>query len=304
MRRFICMCLMLLFLLSTTITFSCAEGSGSTGVTITVEATDPGGSENNPGEEDEDVPSTPGGSGGSGGGADPNKPIDTKPSGEPSGGYDKDGDAYTLVAGISVNPIVQEYGYMIGKPGYVFDMNGLLTRAEFATIVDRVFKFNPTAQSKSFLDIRGHWAEKSILNLAKHGVIFGVSSTEFRPDDILLRDQVFLMLGRILYTKPYSSVTDVIDLDGHYAESALSRMLNVGLHDELPDNYDIEAPITRGEMCHLINNIIYRRNAFNRSIEQLCNSKGIYVDLLKMKGSLYYSSCIQSLDMLYIKEGD
>lgn len=236
-----------------------------------------------------------GGGGGSGGSTEkPNKPD------KPAGGEDGSENDYYLRPGIDVDSSVRKYGYIVGKNNWVFDPDGYLTRAEFATILDRVFEFKDEKITKRFEDTKGHWAEDAICRLASNGVIQGVSSREFNPEGTLRHDEALLMLSRVLYTDKYKSTTTLVDLKGHYAEATLSKIVNSGIYSYLDKGFDVHAVITRDEMIHIVNNIIYPHDKSESSLESYLKSKAVFTDLLGNKHDIYYKDCLKSIDKSYL----
>ena len=227
-------------------------------------------------------------------GEKPNRP------GKPSGGQDGEGNDYYLRPGIDVDTGFRNTGYIIGKPEWQFDPNGELTRAEFATILDRVFVFKDETVTKRFEDTKGHWAEEAVCRLASNGVIQGVSSREFEPEGTLKHEEVLLMLGRVLYTDPYDRETDTVNLQGHYAEAMLSQMINSGICTHMDMEFDADASIKRDEMIHLVNNVIYPREKNVRSMESYLKLHGIFNDLLDNSQDVYYADCLRSIDRQYL----
>lgn len=258
-------------------------------VTLVVDADNSGGSSgggSHPGD---------GGGGGSGGSTEkPNKPD------KPAGGEDGSENDYYLRPGIDVDSSVRKYGYIVGKNNWVFDPDGYLTRAEFATILDRVFVFKGEKITKRFEDTKGHWAEDAICRLASNGVIQGVSSREFNPEGTLRHDEALLMLSRVLYTDKYKSTTTLVDLKGHYAEATLSKIVNSGIYSYLDKGFDVHSVITRDEMIHIVNNIIYPRDKSESSLESYLKSKAVFTDLLGNKHDIYYKDCLKSIDKSYL----
>ena len=236
-----------------------------------------------------------GGGGGSGGSTEkPNKPD------KPAGGEDDSGNDYYLRPGIDVDSSVRKYGYIVGKNNWVFDPDGYLTRAEFATILDRVFEFKDEKITKRFEDTKGHWAEDAICRLASNGVIQGVSSREFNPEGTLRHDEALLMLSRVLYTDKYKSTTTLVDLKGHYAEATLSKIVNSGIYSYLDKGFDVHAVITRDEMIHIVNNIIYPRDKSESSLESYLKRKAVFTDLLGNNHDIYYKDCLKSIDKSFL----
>ena len=178
----------------------------------------------------------------------------------------------------------------------MFGPEEYLTRAQFAAIMDRVFVFDNQNTTKSFDDTRGHWAEQHINRLASNGIILGVSDTEFRPNDSLTRGHVLLMLTRVLDTAEYSKVASWDSVKSYHASETVAKLLNSGIYDTTDSNYDINARITRGEMVHLMNNIIYARNATDSATENYIRANGIYMDLLNNPSYKYYNNCIKALN--------
>ena len=235
------------------------------------------------------------GRGGSGGSTEkPNKPD------KPAGGEDGSGNDYYLRPGIDVDSSVRKYGYIVGKNNWVFDPDGYLTRAEFATILDRVFVFKDETITKRFEDTKGHWGEDAICRLASNGVIQGVSSRKFNPECTLRHDEALLMLSRVLYTDKYKSTTTLVDLKGHYAEATLSKIVNSGIYSYLDKGFDVHAVITRDEMIHIVNNIIYPRDKSESSLESYLKRKAVFTDLLGNNHDIYYKDCLKSIDKSFL----
>lgn len=235
------------------------------------------------------------GRGGSGGSTEkPNKPD------KPAGGEDGSGNDYYLRPGIDVDSSVRKYGYIVGKNNWVFDPDGYLTRAEFATILDRVFVFKDETITKRFEDTKGHWGEDAICRLASNGVIQGVSSRKFNPEGTLRHDEALLMLSRVLYTDKYKSTTTLVDLKGHYAEATLSKIVNSGIYSYLDKGFDVHAVITRDEMIHIVNNIIYPRDKSESSLESYLKRKAVFTDLLGNNHDIYYKDCLKSIDKSFL----
>lgn len=191
---------------------------------------------------------------------------------------------------------------MRGYTNMTFGPDDFLTRAQFATIMDRVFEFDEVAITKSFDDTRGHWAENAINRLASRGVILGVSSTEFRPNDGLTKGHVLLMLSRVLDIAKYSKVSNLPSVKQYHAKEAVARMLNSGIYDELDKDFDVNARITRSEMVHLLNNLIYERNAKATRTERVLESRHIFLDLIENRWHMYYHDSVKSMDYNYLMQ--
>lgn len=276
-------------LLALSVSFVLPVYGSDSDVTLVVDTDNSGGSSgdgSHPGD---------GGGGGSGGSTEkPNKPD------KPAGGEDGSENDYYLRPGIDVDSSVRKYGYIVGKNNWVFDPDGYLTRAEFATILDRVFEFKDEKITKRFEDTKGHWAEDAICRLASNGVIQGVSSREFNPEGTLRHDEALLMLSRVLYTDKYKSTTTLVDLKGHYAEATLSKIVNSGIYSYLDKGFDVHSVIRRDEMIHIVNNIIYPRDKSESSLESYLKRKAVFTDLLGNNHDIYYKDCLKSIDKSFL----
>lgn len=246
-------------------------------------------------------PSRPSG-GGSGKPSKPSQnPNASKPRGDKPGGVDSNDKSYYLIQGVHVNKTFREEGYMYGFKQFVFGPDEYLTRAQFAAIMDRVFYFDDDSMTKTFDDIKGHWAEDSIRRLASNNIILGVSDIEFRPNDALTRGHVLLMLTRVLDTAEYSKVARWDSVKSYHASETVSRLLNSGIYDDMKSDYNINARITRGEMVHLMNNIIYGRDIHDASTENFIKSHGVYLDLTGNSNYIYYNDCVKALNDPFVE---
>lgn len=94
-------------------------------------------------------------------------------------------------------------GYTDGS----FRPNADITRAELATIIARFAKLD--VNTKTFSDITGHWAQKSIELAAGNGWINGYTDGTFRPNKSIIRAETFAMINRVL-DRQTESVSDLL----------------------------------------------------------------------------------------------
>lgn len=94
-------------------------------------------------------------------------------------------------------------GYTDGS----FQPNKSITRAELATIIARFAKLD--VNTKTFSDITGHWAQKSIELAAGNGWINGYTDGTFRPNNNITRAETFAMINRVL-NRQTESVSDLL----------------------------------------------------------------------------------------------
>lgn len=101
------------------------------------------------------------------------------------------------------------YGLMEGYPDGRFGVGDYMTRAQFATVLCRLFQWEVTdVATAEISDISGHWASGYILSAAAHGAV--EPSGTFRPDDYISRAEMAQMLVRGLgYNRLAQTLNDV-----------------------------------------------------------------------------------------------
>ena len=110
------------------------------------------------------------------------------------------------------------------------------------------------------------------------------------------------MLSRVLDVANYAKVSNIDCLKGHYSEEALARILNSGIYTELEESFDVDEKISRAEMVHLMNNVLYVRDESAPEIEKILEDNHLFLDLLQVRNHPFYKNCIRSLDTAYLKE--
>ena len=95
-----------------------------------------------------------------------------------------------------------------GYPDGTFKPNNPITRAEIATIAAKfdAFTQEDIDVTKSFSDIKGHWAEQYILRAASRGWVNGYPDGTFHPNDNIKRNEAMTLVNNVLER--------VVDLEG------------------------------------------------------------------------------------------
>ncbi|MBQ1252356.1 MAG: S-layer homology domain-containing protein [Firmicutes bacterium] len=91
-------------------------------------------------------------------------------------------------------------GILTGYPDGTFKPNAPITRAEMATIAAKfdIVTDSDVEVTKSFSDIKGHWAEKYILRAASRGWVNGYPDGTFRPDRNITRAEAMKLVNYVL----------------------------------------------------------------------------------------------------------
>ena len=87
--------------------------------------------------------------------------------------------------------------YILGYEDNTFKPNNSITRAEFVSILNRVFNLT-TSSGKVFNDTNNHWAKQAIDIAVTNGVCNGKSNNLFYPNDKLTRQEASVMLSNYL----------------------------------------------------------------------------------------------------------
>lgn len=90
-----------------------------------------------------------------------------------------------------------DYGLMEGYPDGRFGVGENMTRAQFVTVLCRMFSWAPEAEPDETLsDVNSHWAKGYIYAAARRGAIDAAGA--FRPEDYISRAEMAQMLVRAL----------------------------------------------------------------------------------------------------------
>lgn len=110
------------------------------------------------------------------------------------------GKTFSDIAGSPARSSVEALaarGVLNGRQADIFDPEGLVTRAEFCSMVVRALGLEPVSADTSFADVaKDDWFCSAVQTAYAYGIINGVSETAFAPNDSITREQVCVMLTR------------------------------------------------------------------------------------------------------------
>lgn len=149
-----------------------------------------------------------------------------------------------------------EMGVVSGYPDNTFRPDQPVTRAEFAKMATTAFTVVPE-RGAEFPDVRGHWAERHIRDLAGAGVAAGYPDGSFGPDNKITRAEAVSMLVRVLKlhdVKGYAGTPSFADLSqDHWAYDSAETALRLKiLPPYFRGRFEPQAPITRAETAAMI----------------------------------------------------
>ena len=88
-------------------------------------------------------------------------------------------------------------GFMNGVADDEFDVNGSLTRAQLVTILYRIAGEPESTATNPFADVAdGQWYTDAVIWAAENGIVKGVNTTTFAPNDQITREQIATILFR------------------------------------------------------------------------------------------------------------
>lgn len=131
-------------------------------------------------------------------------------------------------------------GWMEGMSPTVFMPDGPVTRAQAATLLVRILGIDKTSigtRGPMYSDIYKHWAYDDIQAATAYGLFEGVGGSRFAPDQALTREQMALLLDRIM--SPGTDITprfsDVTAETSPWSYEAIDRMAAAGMFEGYGD---------------------------------------------------------------------
>jgi len=148
-----------------------------------------------------------------------------------------------------------------GYENGTFKPDGHITRAEFAVILSHVFDITGGDNAKAELkDVGSHWAKEAIAKLIKAGVINGYKDGTFRPGNTITREEMVVMLSRIVNLDNVTKDTSkgrFNDLNGTYAAEEIKAVAQAGIiSGKGGGKFDPHNKATRAEALQIILNVL------------------------------------------------
>ncbi|OAB47457.1 fibronectin type III domain-containing protein [Paenibacillus antarcticus] len=155
--------------------------------------------------------------------------------------------------------------------------NGQLTRAEFASIISRLFDIgsSTTGQTVALNDISNHWGKDAIKDLASLGVISGYGNGEFKPNQTISREEIVMILSRIIKLDSLNKDASKgkfsdISSASSYAMNAIQNAAQSGIINGKNDgNFDPQGKATRAETLTILLNVLELQPEVKKLLESL-----------------------------------
>ncbi len=153
----------------------------------------------------------------------------------------------------NINQLVAS-GAIKGYSDGSFKPDNTITRAEFATMLVKAFQLT-TQGGKTFTDTAGHWARESIATAAANGVVSGYDDDTFRPDDLITREQMAVLIVKAAKLAPATGEPQFADsgsISG-WAKEAVATATQNSIMKGYPDNtIQPQGSATRAEAVTVI----------------------------------------------------
>jgi hypothetical protein len=160
-----------------------------------------------------------------------------------------------------------------GYPDGTFKPDRPITRAEFATILDRVFQIRGGNASVDLKDIADSWAKASIEKLASAGVMIGYPDGTFKPDQTITRQEMVVILIRIVnldILEKDPAKGDFNDLDHAYAAEEIREAAQAGIVSGKGNGLFVPTGnATRAEALRIILNVLNLNPELKALLESL-----------------------------------
>ena len=174
------------------------------------------------------------------------------------------------------------HAFMVGFPDGTVRPQGLMTRAEIATLFFRLFtdeyRASVWSQTNSFPDVTLHdWFNNAVSTVANAGIIDGIPmpNGNFEPNRLMTRAEFAAIASRFMdVTATTANVFP--DVEGHWAAEYINSLSRFGWITGYPDGtFRPDQNMTRAEVAALINRMLERRP---RSTEDLLPGMQVWTD--------------------------
>ena len=149
-------------------------------------------------------------------------------------------------------------GIINGVGDGTFNVDGNVTRAEFAKMVVVAMGIEATATESAFEDcVADAWYTPYVVAAAEAGYVTGISETYFGAEELISRQDICTILGRVLAVES-EVAAEFIDADqiADYAAKYVNALVEMGIINGYEDgSFRPEANATRAEAAKIINGV-------------------------------------------------
>ncbi len=145
---------------------------------------------------------------------------------------------------------MHQHEYIKGDGDGFFRPEDSLTRAEFVTIINKMYDYTVEAENV-FSDVSANdWFLNDVLRAVQAGYIKGMGDGTFKPQNKVTREEVCVMLDRILGSERLPFVVEISDTVSDWAKDSVEKLISNRLFVlEGGGKFRATQPITRSEVC-------------------------------------------------------
>jgi len=166
-------------------------------------------------------------------------------------------------------------GVAKGYPDGAFKPDQAITRAEFAAMLVRLFAIDDTGTIEiNFTDVpQSYWARKAIETLAEHGIVKGNEAGAFQPNAAITREDIVVMLIRLLHEEALPKIRDISFSDmaraGRYARDSITAAAGAGIINGYEDHtFRPKDQATRAEVAAILIRLLELEPALKEVLDQ------------------------------------
>ena len=190
-----------------------------------------------------------------------------------------------------------ESGILTGKDSDTMDPDGLLTRAEMATMMDRLYGTYKNADISHYTDVvTDSWYYNYIAQAVNMGTLDGYGAGRMRPDDYITREQAVVVIARTLclMTASKENLSQFPDANeiGAWAYDDLCAMVEREFIAGYPDGgLGPKDHMTRAEMAQVLSRIFSH-------IYESGTLTGEYDDVVLVRGDVDIHDAVFNGDLI------
>lgn len=124
--------------------------------------------------------------------------------------------------------VFTKLGVIQGYSDGSFQPDASMTRAEFATVIARLFGLSASTPA-SLSDVKQHWAAAAINALAGSGIISGYGDGTFRLDQEITRAESIAIIAKLVELKPAVTNAGFTDIDGAWNKAQINAAAQMGI---------------------------------------------------------------------------
>jgi len=150
--------------------------------------------------------------------------------------------------------LAYERGILRGNDNNEFLPKNGITRAELTAVIIRLKGYEILDSDSVFQDVNnGDWYAPYVMTAYENGIMNGVSATEFAPQDIVTREQLAVILYRLMENTDISGIDEIKDIDkaADWAKNAIKVVYNKRLMQGSDGHFSPKDTLTR-EMTAVI----------------------------------------------------